>query len=189
MARKSSIPDEILQYKPSTCCRVRDDNGTYRVYKYSSVKLPNGKWSSDWGHLIGKIIPEKGFEPNKRYLKELEAESRTPFSDSITDVAYGQYSLLMYLSEDILENLEVCFTLERAAQIYSYALILCANGFVHIDQIDDFYQESYLSLAYKNYAFKMGYTALSSLLHDLGKRANPIKAFEQSLIDNSSTVM
>lgn len=186
MARKSSIPDEIQQYKPSTCCRIRNDNGTYRVYKYSSVKLPNGKWSSDWGYLIGKIIPDKGFEPNKRYLKELEAENKVPFSDGITDVAYGQYSLLMFLSEDILAKLEACFTFERAAQIYSYALIMCANGFVHIDQVDDFYQESYLSLVHKNYAFKMGYTALSSLLHDLGKRTNPIRAFEQSLIDNSS---
>ena len=63
---------------------------------------------------------------------------------------------------------------------------MCANGFVHIDQIDDFYQESFLSVMYRNYAFKMGYTALTNLLHDLGLRGNPVKAFEQSLINNSS---
>ena len=77
--------------------------------------------------------------------------------------------------------MKACFPGERAAQIYSYALIMCANGFVHIDQIDDFYQESFLSVMYRNYAFKMGYTALTNLLHDLGLRGNPVKAFEQSM--------
>ena len=186
MGRKSSIPDEISQYKPCNCCRIRNDNGTYRVYKYNAVKLSNGNWSSDWGYLIGKIIPGKGFSPNKRYLKELEKSKPVPFSDGITDVAYGQYSLLMFLTEDILARLERCFTLERAGQIYAYALILCANGFVYIDQVDEYYQESFLSLVYRDYAFKMGYTALASLLHDLGSKTNPVKAFEQSLIDDSS---
>ena len=68
MARKSSIPDSILQYVPCKCCRLRNDGDVYRVYKYSAIKLPSGKWSSDYGYLIGKILPEKGFFPNKRYL-------------------------------------------------------------------------------------------------------------------------
>ena len=42
MAHKSSIPEEISQYKPCNCCRIRNDNGTYRVYKYNAVKLSNG---------------------------------------------------------------------------------------------------------------------------------------------------
>ena len=137
MARKSSIPDDILQYKPCKCTKVRDDNGTYRVYKYSAVKLPSGKWGTDSGYLIGKIIPGKGFVANKRYKKELESDARLPFVDEITDVAYGQYALLLHLSSDILEMLEDCFPGERAAQIYSYAVIMCAFGFTHIDQIDE----------------------------------------------------
>ena len=186
MGRKSSIPDDILQYKPSTCCRIRNDNGTYRVYKYNAVKLSNGSWSSDWGYLIGKIIPGKGFSPNKRYLKETECKKHVSYSDGITDVAYGQYSLLMFLSKDIWEKLEACFPVETAGQIYAYSLIMCANGFLHIDQIDDFYQESFLSLVFKGYSFKLGYSAIATLLHNLGSRTNPVKAFEQALIDNSS---
>lgn len=187
MARKSTIPEDILKHVPCRCCRVRNDGGgVYRVYKYSAIKLPSGKWSSDYGYLIGKILSDKGFIPNKRYLKELGEQGIVTFSDGITDVAYGQYALLHHLSSDILEKLEACFPGERAAQIYSYALIMCANGFVHIDQIDDFYQESFLSVKYRNYAFKMGYTALTNLLHDLGMRGNPVKAFEQSLINSSS---
>ncbi len=187
MAQKSSIPEEILQHVPCKCCRVRrDPDGVYRVYKYSAAKLPSGKWGRDSGHLIGKIIPDKGFIPNKRYLKDHEDQGEIMFPEGITDVAYGQYDLLISLSGDILKKLEKCFTFERAAQIYSYALILCANGFIHMDQISDFYQESFLSVMYRNYSFKMGHTALFNLLRDLGMRGNPVRFFEQSLIDNSS---
>ena len=186
MARKSSIPDSILQYVPCKCCRVRNDGDVYRVYKYSAIKLPSGKWSSNYGYLIGKILPEKGFFPNKRYLQELATQGNVSFPDGITDVAYGQYALLMSLSQDILNKLEECFPRERATQIYSYGIILCANGFLHMDQVDEFYQESFLSILYKNYSFKMGYVALSNLLHDLGMKGGPVRAFEQSLIDRSS---
>ena len=187
MGRKSSVPDEILQYRPCKCVRLRNDgNGVYRVYKYSALQLPSGEWSNDWGYLIGKIVAGEGFIPNKRYQKELEAQRKERFSDSITDVAYGQYALLQLLSADILEMLKECFLPERATQIYSYGLILCAQGFVHLDQVNEFYMESILSLQYSRFSFKMGYDALSSLLHDLGKRGNPVKKFEQSLIDQSS---
>lgn len=186
MARTSSLPEDVIRFKPGKCCRIRNDNGVYRVYKYSSVKLSSGQWSNDYGYLIGKIIPGEGFFPNKRYQKELSEQYPDSFPDGITDVAYGQYALLLHLTKDILDKLKTCFLSERATQIYSYAMILCANGFVHIDQIDDFYQESFLSVLYRKYSFKMGYVALSNLLHDLGLRGNPVRQFEQNLIDACS---
>ena len=187
MGRKSSIPEEILQYRPCKCTRLRNDgNGVYRVYKYTATKLANGEWSNDWGYLIGKIVAGQGFFPNKRYQKELEEQRKERFSDVTTDVAYGQYALLQMLSKDILAMLNDCFLPERAAQIYTYGLILCANGFVHLDQVDEFYQESIMSLQYSHYSFRMGYSALSSLLHDLGMKGNPVRKFEQQLIDSSS---
>jgi len=187
MGRKSSIPEEILQYRPCKCVRLRNDgNGVYRVYRYSAVQLPNGEWSNNWGQLIGKIVENEGFFPNKRYQKELEEQKRLRFSDEITDVAYGQYALLQVLSVDVLEKLQECFLPDRATQIYTYSLILCAEGFVHLDQIGEFYMESIMSIQYRNYSFKMGYDALTNLLHDLGMRGNPVQKFEQSLIDNCS---
>ena len=186
MTRKSSIPESILQYVPCKCCRLRNDGDVYRVYKYSAIKLPSGKWSSDYGYLIGKILPEKGFFPNKRYLKEMAVQDKVSFPDEITDVAYGQYALLMFLSQDILKKLETYFPRERAIQIYSYGIILCANGFLYLDQVDEFYQESFLSVLYKDCSFRMGYVALSNLLHDLGMRGGAVRLFEQSLIDGSS---
>ena len=149
-----------------------------------------GKWTSDGGILIGKIIEDKGFIPNKRYLKEFAqvntSEATNFFDDSITDVSYGSYALIKFLSEDILERLEKYFGQEQGTQIYCYGLIMCVNGFTYIDQIDDYYQESFMSVIFKNFSFKMGYTALSTLLRELGKKGNRVKAFEQSLIDESS---
>ena len=186
MARKSSLPEEVTQHIPCKCCRIQENNGTYYVYKYRSVKLPSGKWSSDYGYCIGKIVPGTGFCPNKRYIKELEEQSGSVFSDSMTDAAYGQYALLRVLTTDILEKLQQYFPVKKAVQIYCYAMIMCANGFLYVDQIDEFYHESVMSLWYDRLSFKMGYTALSALLKDLGMKGNPVKAFEQTLIDECS---
>ena len=186
MANVSKIPDSIMAHKPAKCCQIRNDKGTYRVYKYGAKKLPNGKWTRDSGYLIGKIIESVGFVPNKRYQKELDSLGQHKFVDETTDVAYGQYALLLFLSQEVYERLKTYFPYERATQIYCYGLILCANGFLYMDQIDEFYQESYLSLIFQDFSFGMGYTAISNLLHDLGMKGNPVRYFEQSLIDDSS---
>jgi len=78
------------------------------------------------------------------------------------------------------------FPAKRAVQIYCYAMIMCVNGFLYVDQIDEFYRESVLTLYYDDLSFKMGYTALSSLLKELGMKGHPVKAFEQMLIDECS---
>jgi len=187
MSRTSNIPPEISKYRPCKSSRIRYDNdGTYRVYKYKAKKLASGRWASDSGYLIGKIIPGEGFMPNKRYMKELEEQGIIHYSDGITDVAYGQYALLMHVASDVYLRLKKFFPLEMATQIWTYGLILCANKFVYRDQVDEYFQESYMSVLYQNFSFKMGYKALNSLLHHLGSRGNPVREFEQSLIDESS---
>ncbi|MCR5420345.1 MAG: transposase [Lachnospiraceae bacterium] len=187
MARKSSIPEEILKYRPAPSTKVRNDNGIYHVYKYSAKKLKSGKWGTNSGYLIGKIVPGEGFVANKRYLQELADEKKVEYSNEITDVQYGKYALLISLSQEkVLENLKKCFITERAYQIYAYGLILCANGFIHVDQINDCYLDSYLSLLYSKFSFKMGYTALSNLLTEIGRQGNPRNKFEQLMIDEST---
>lgn len=183
-----SIPENVKSLFPEPCCKARPDgNGAYYVYKYHSAKLPNGKWGSSAGKLIGKIIPDVGFVPNKKYKEELAVKGKLSFSDSVTDLAYGQYDLLMYLSSDIFALLKEYFDLDVAAQIYSYALILCANGFVHVDQVNEFYSESVLSLVFDSFSIKMGKDALDTLLHNLGSRTKRVTAFQQCLIDSFSS--
>jgi hypothetical protein len=121
--------------------------------------VENGAMTGDT--LSVRLLPGKGFIPNKRYQRELEEQNAERFSDSITDVAYGQYALLQLLSADVLDKLKDCFLPERAAQIYTYGLILCVHGFVHLDQVNEFYTESIMSLQYSKYSFKMGYDALT----------------------------
>lgn len=186
MTAIADLPENVRKFIPCKSVAIRYDNGTYRVYKYGAVKTPRGKWASGGSYLIGKIIPDQGFCPNKRYQKELADAGKPHFTDEINDLAYGQYAFLITISSDIYERLKKYFPLERAAQIYCYGLILCSNGFVYLDQIDEFYRTSILSLEFKDCSFRMGYKALSSLLTDLGMKGNPVSMFEQSLIDDSS---
>lgn len=136
----SKISEDILKYRPCKCVRLRIDKDIYRVYKYSAVKLESGKWSNNRGYLIGKIIPDEGFVPNKRYKKELAEEGNAYFKDSLTDISYGSYALIHCLTEDVLNKLKSYFLYETALQIYCYAVIMCINGFVHLDQIDEYYK-------------------------------------------------
>lgn len=190
MPKKSSIPADIQACAPCKCCRIRKDGNIYRVYKYHAIKLENGKWSNNYGDLIGKIIPGVGFCPNKKYQELLESNDEPGASanlhSGITDLCYGNYALLIFLSLDVFRLLGDCFSSDTAAQIYCYAIILCANGFLHIDQINEKYIESIMSLMFENFSFKMGYTALSNLLHRLGSEGGPVHRFEQHLIDSSS---
>ena len=186
MSKGNKIPDEIKQYLPCKSTRIRKDGDTYRVTKYEAYKTPSGKWSSGHEKLIGKIIPGVGFCPNKYYKKLMEEQKQVVSSDRITDLSYGKYALLDTLCCDVHKMLQACFTLERAAQIYAFAMIIAANSYLHIDQINDYYQESFLCYMFHDYSFKMGYTALTSLLHDLGSREDPVRQFEQGLIDSSS---
>ncbi len=95
MTPQSTIPEEIRNKVPCKCCRIRHDNDdVYRVYKYNSIKLPSGKWSSNYGYLIGKTLLDSGFIPSKRYLKEMKQEGLVEYSDEITNVGFGDYVLL-----------------------------------------------------------------------------------------------
>ena len=76
--------------------------------------------------------------------------------------------------------------MERASQIFAYAVILYANDFVHGDQIQRYYEQSWLSLEYKDFTFKMGRTALANVLDDLGRRTRCVENYEQRYLDSSS---
>lgn len=181
---KSTIPDEIKQYRPGPCTEVKLINGHYYVYMYQSVQLPSGKWGKKTGKSIGTIISGKGFVPNRNYHLYEGTESQ----DDITVLEYGQYALIMSVAKDVLLSLEMHFPVDRAAQIFAYACIVFANDFVHLDQIQEYYEQSWLSQEYKEYSFKMGKTALGTLLDNLGRRTTRVVNYERSAILDSSAV-
>lgn len=180
------IPDSISQFRPGPCTEIKEINGHYYVYMYSSIQLPSGKWGKKTGKCIGTIIPEKGFIPNKNfglYQEEYELQQ-----EELTVLEYGQYALAYEVAKEIRESLEKHFPLDRAAQIFAYACILFVNGFTHVDQIRRFYEQSWLSWENRNFAFKMGRTALGTLLDDLGRRTTRVTNYERAAVANSSSM-
>lgn len=137
--------------------------GHYYVYKYEAVKLGSGKWGKKTLGCIGSVIPGEGFSSNKKGGQYSGVESKNKY----TTLEYGQYALIEHLANDVYESLKQHFSANQAAQIYSYAMILCANGFVHFDQVGMYYEQSWLSERFKHFTFKMGEKALGSMLEDL----------------------
>lgn len=186
MPRKpSTIPENVRKFRPGPCTEIKMISGHYYVYSYHSIKLPSGSWGKKTDKCIGSIIPDKGFVPNKNYAAEDDASAAS--ADEITVLEYGQYALIESIAWNVKRDLEGCFTTVRAGQIFALATILYVNTFVHVDQVQDFYEQSWLSLRYKNYSFKMGRTALSSLLDDLGRRTNRVVNYEKNLLVHSSS--
>ena len=181
----SRIPEEVKQYRPGPCTEIKLINGHYYVYMYQSLRLPSGKWGKKTGKSIGTIIPGIGFIPNRNYHLFTGVES----CDEITVLEYGQYALIETIAGSILSFLRKYFPDDRAFQIFTCACIFYANGFVHIDQIQCYFEQSWISQEYKNIPFKMGKTALGNLLDDLGRRTARVVEYENALVLESSSAM
>ena len=180
------IPDSISQFRPGPCTEIKEIGGHYYVYMYSSVLLPSGKWGKKTGKSIGTIVPKRGFVPNKNY--GLYQEDSGLQLEELTVLEYGQYALVFELAKDIRAALETFFSLDRANQIFSYACILFVNGFTHVDQVRNYYEQSWLSWENRNFAFKMGKTALGNLLDELGRRTARVTNYEKAGKANCSTM-
>ncbi len=182
---ESRIPNDIKQHRPGACTEIKLINGHYYVYMYKSLQLPSGRWGKKTGKSIGKIVPGTGFIPNRNYHLYKGEESQ----DEITVLEYGQYALVAEIAKDIFSALERSFPADRAAQIFAYASILFVNGYVHVDQVQSYFEQGWLSQKYKKVPFKMGKTALGGLLDDLGRRTKRVTNYENAAILNSSSAI
>ena len=182
---KSSIPEEIKRFRPGPCTEIKLISGHYYVYMYQSLRLPSGKWGKKTGKSIGTIIPGTGFVPNRNYHLYTGEDSQ----DEITVLEYGQYALVETVAESVLSSLKEFFPADRASQIFAYACILYANGFVHVDQIQGYFEQSWLSQEYKDFPFRMGKTAIGTLLDDLGRRTKRIVSYENAAVLGSSSAI
>ena len=181
----NSIPEEIKQYRPGPCTEVKLIGGHYYVYMYESVRLKSGAWGKKTGKSIGTIIPGTGFVPNRNY--HLYTKEASP--DEISVLEYGQYALTEAIAQDVLMSLKKFFPVDKALQIFSFASILFANSFIHLDQVGGFFEQSWLSQEYKSLPFKMGKTALKNLLDDLGRRTGRVINYENAAICESSSAI
>lgn len=168
-----SVPEEIRAHKPKGTM-VKNINGYYYVYEFSSYRDENGKRKTKIGKCIGAIKSNVGFVPNDNYLSDSE----------ITTLEYGDYAVICSNSGKILELLRVHFNPVDAAQIYVIGVIHALQGFTYLRDIKKYYDMSWLSLRFPG--LKLGYDALSTFYDNLGRRQSKVLSFEQSLIDASS---
>ena len=108
--------------------------------------------------------------------------------EELTVLEYGQYALVYEIAKNVRESLEKFFPLDRASQIFSYASILFVNGFTHVDQIRNYYEQGWLSWENRNFTFRMGRTAIVNLLDDLGRRTSRITNFERAAVASCSSM-
>ena len=134
----NKIPEEIKQHRPRPCTEIKLINGHYYVYMYHSMRPPSGRWSKKTEKSIGTIIPGTGFIPNRNY----HLYKGGKFQDEITVLEYGQYALIREIAKNVHLALEEYFPADCASQIFAYASILYANGFVRLDQVQGYYEQS-----------------------------------------------
>ena len=140
---KYSVPESIRKHKPKGTM-VKNINGYYYVYEYSSLTGEDGKRHTKMGKSIGSIKENVGFIPNNTFASDSE----------ISSLDFGEYALVAANSNKTLFLLRECFNPEDAARIYSVAMIHFIHGFTYLKDIKNYYDMSVLSILYPS--LKMG---------------------------------
>lgn len=169
-----SVPENIRKMKPKGTM-VKKIHDKYYVYEHYNRKNDEGKWHTVSGKMIGSIDPVDGFIPNDNYLH----------IDEITTLNYGEYALVINNTRNVIDRLLRFFNPKDAYRIYIMSVIHFVHNFTYLKNIKKYYDQSYFSIIYPNYAF--GYESLGQLLDDLGRKQTRSLQFEQSLIDDSSS--
>ena len=164
-----AVPQEILKLKPRGTM-VKRIHGGYYVYAMENVKNPlTGKWQTKTKEILGKITLEDGYIPNE--------------NAGYTVLEYGAYHLAEECATGIKAQFQQAFgKSEDAKRIWVLALIYAVNGFRPISAISLLYRKSCLSVSYP--ALKLGETAISNLLEDLGRRDTESEKFQEILLQH-----
>lgn len=166
---KYAVPAEILKFKPRGTM-VKHIHGGFYVYAMENVKNPQtGKWQTKSKEILGKITLEDGYIPNKNV--------------GYTVLEYGAYHLAEECADDIKSQFQQAFGKgDEAKRIWVLALIYSVNGFRPISAISLLYRKSCLAVSYPT--LKMGETAVSNILENLGRRDTESKKFQDLLMQN-----
>lgn len=167
-----SVPQEIRALKPVGTI-VKCIKGKYYVYTHSQHKdIKTGKWKTDAGKLIGKIVPDVGYIPNLDTIK----------NKGITCFDYGQYLLSCSLAKENLDLLKKFFTSEEAMQLYALASIIAVKGYEGLTIAEEYYERSLIAHDYP--CLKFSYKRISKLLELIG-RQDDARKFQRRCLENS----
>lgn len=166
-----SVPEKIRKMKPKGTM-VKSLNGKYYVYNYKNIKDPEtGKWKIKMGDCIGKISEELGYVPNN-------------VMNELTTKEFGQYRLFECLSNDVYTELVETFGNEIGTEIYLVSLILLVNNFCAISNIQEYFEQSYLSSYFSS--ISLSTHKVRNLLKNLGQKQVEVTKFQDKLIEESS---
>ncbi len=169
------IPEEIKKHKPK-CTEIRNINGTFYVYKITSVwDSEKKKAKKKTLNCVGKITEKDGFIPSK----------------SITEVnkvivkEYGCYQLFISLNRELYENLKLSFE-SSYREIFIIALIRLLNRATHAG-IKRYFDASYLSEEYTD--LHLSENTLTSFMKNLGEQRNSIRKFMLKYVTQGETLL
>ena len=166
---KYAVPEEILKFKPRGTM-VKKIHGGFYVYAMENIKNPmTGKWQTKSKEILGKITIEDGYIPNE--------------ATGYTVLEYGGYHLAEECASEIKAQFQQAFGKgDEAKRIWTLALLYSVNGFRPITAISLLYQKSCLAVSYP--ALKMGETAVSNILENLGRRDTESRKFQDILLQS-----
>ena len=153
-----AVPDEIRSMKPSGTI-VKRIRGGYYVYSHSQHKDPEtGKWKTDPGKLMGKIIPGVGYCPSA------DVSSKR----GITCFDYGEYLLACALGAEDYARLKECFNPDEAMQLFSLGAIFCLETYIGLKAAEECFQRCVISHDYPGLRFS--YRRMARLLELVGRQ-------------------
>lgn len=170
-----AVPEEIRKMKPKGST-VKVVNGSYYVYTNSRHKdAESGKWKTDAGKLIGKVVPGVGFIPKGAHAK----------SGQITCYEYGEYLLACAFAKDDHARLRECFDPDEALQLFALACIFAFEGYVGLKPSEAFFERSLISHDYP--CLKYSYHRISKLLSAIGRNDRMLE-YQIKCMEDASTV-
>ena len=169
------IPDEIKKYRPK-CTEIRYRNGTYYVYKITSVWDPKKKKAKKKTlNCIGKITEKDGFIPSQK----MAAVEKVIVKD------YGCYQLFVSLNSELYENLKSSFE-SNYREIFVIALIRLLNRATHAG-IKRHFDASYLSEEYTD--LHLSENTITSFMKNLGEQRSEIRKFMLKYVMQGETLL
>lgn len=170
-----SHPEWVLKHKKKGT-EVRKIGDNYYLYKVRSEwdrekKRPK-KITEKY---LGKITPEGLIKPKHERREEL--------AGNITVKEFGATSLILSISNDIIELLKQNFVEWREIAVFSITRLLHQSP---IKNVRDYYESSYISNVFKA---KVSPKSVSRMLTDVGKNRHKAVKFMKNFVEGERTVI
>ena len=171
------VPESIKKHRP-TCTEIRERNGAYYVYRYSSVWDPVKKRAKKkTGECIGKITEQDGFIPSPR--------KQTSEVTSVIVKEYGCYHMFRIMNSEMYEILRKHFP-STYREVFTISIIRLLNRATN-RTIKNYYNASYLSEEIKG--LHLSENTITSFMRNLGEQRDQMIEFMREFVPQGETLL